>query len=457
MRPARGESEYAGEVKHGFPALQPGPRTIGIAAAVAAAVALLAVFILLLRSGSDDGATTATVSQSARLIQRGAVSRPPLVLPRVMASPPDVRLGAANAASSIPQGVVKPITGPEFTNYGHRIGPNSSGPWYLGTSTTPSLITPQPSAANAAPYAIEWSFDGSVFEVHLSGNSASYRLVVDGQYATPDEQKIAASDFAAHYLRVDFGSRAVRRIRLEAANNLGLDGIVIGKGDSVWRPAEETGPRVIVFGDSVVEGQIGHGNIIDSFVHQLGWLMGWDDIWASGSGGTGYVNAGPQGSQRVKLRDRLQNDVIKYKPDMVILEGGFNDATFAKDEVAKEVSLVIGAIHRALPSTKVVVLSPWYASEQLTKDQGATREAVKAAALTSADVYIDTFTGETFVRGHSTGKGTGPWITGTGADGSPASNGNADAYISSDRMHPTPAGHTYFAQRLAAALQVANP
>jgi lysophospholipase L1-like esterase len=439
--------------------LPQGSRLVGLAFLIGGGILLTVVVLaLLLRSTSgDDAAGTAGLTRSPQLLLQGANIRPPLVLPRVMATPPTVRLSAANAPSSIPDGVTKSITSPEFVNFGHRLGPNSSGPWYLGTSTTPSLLTPQPSAANAAPYSLEWGFDGAVFEIHLSANNASYRLVIDGEYATAEEQKIAANDFTPRYLRVDFGSRAIRRIRLEAANNLGLDGIVIGKADSIWRPSESTGPRIIAFGDSLVEGQVGTGNILDSFVHQLGWLMGWKDVWASGSGGTGYVSAGPQNSQRVKFRDRLQNDVIKYKPDLVILEGGFNDTSFDKDEVKKEVALVIGAIHRALPGTKVVVLSPWYTSSQLTEEQAETREAVKGAAIPNADVYIDTYTGETFVLGHSTGAATGPWITGTGAIGAPAANGNADVYIAADRMHPTPAGHSYYAQRLAAALQVLMP
>jgi len=374
-----------------------------------------------------------------------------------MTSPPTVRLSAANAASSITDAVNKPIIGPEFINYGHRLGPNSSGPWYLGTSTTPNLLAPQPSAANAAPYALEWAFDGSVFEVHLSGNNASYRLVINGEYATADEQKIAANDYSPRYLRVDFGTRGTRRIRLEAANNLGLDSIVISRGDSVWRPSEAAGPRVIVMGDSLSEGQVGTGNVLDSFVHQLGWLMGWDDIWASGSGGTGYLSPGPADSQRVKFRDRLQSDVIKYKPDLVILEGGFNDVSYSKEDIRKEVMLVVGAVHRALPGTKVIVLSPWYTSAQLTEQQLSARDAIREAALPNADVYIDTYSGETFVRGNLTAAATGPWITGTGAVGAPASNGNADLYVSSDRMHPTAAGHAYFAQRLASAIQVLIP
>jgi lysophospholipase L1-like esterase len=457
MKSGRGEGEYVGDVKRpvSIPSISL-PVAIGL---LAGGVVLIALVIigLLVRQASRDEAPPAVVGRGAQLLLQGANIRPPLALPSVMASPPAVRLSAANAPASITDSVSKPITGPEFINYGHRLGPNSSGPWYLGTSTTPSLLAPQPSAANAAPYAIEFGFDGSVFEVHLIGNNASYRIVVNGQYATADEQKITANDFTARYLRVDFGSRAIRRIRLEAANNLGLDSIVIGKSDSVWRPTESAGPRVIVFGDSVVEGQIGTGNILDSFVHQLGWLMGWDDTWASGSGGTGYVSPGPENSQRVKFRDRLQNDVIKYKPDLVILEGGFNDTTYAKEDISKEVSLVIGAIHRALPGTKVIVLSPWYTSAQLTDQQAAAREAVRSAALPSADVYIDSYTGETFVLGHPTGQPTGPWITGTGAVGAPANNGNADVYVSSDRMHPTASGHTYFAQRLAAAIQVLMP
>ena len=42
----------------------------------------------------------------------------------------------------------------------------------------------------------------------------------------------------------------------------------------------------------------------------------------------------------------------------------------------------------------------------------------------------------------------GSWITGTGKVGATAGDGNGDLLIANDGVHPSPAGHDYYARRI---------
>ena len=431
-------------------------------AAGGAVIALLALVALLFPFGGDDGRSGLAAPQGPSPVATEQTAAPGgprvLPLPSVMSRPPEVTLGLANAPSTIAGGVLKPVPGPEFVNYGHRLGLNAAGPWQTGTSTTPNLNTPQPSAANSAPYDVEWEFDGAAFEIHLLGNNAYYRLTVNGQFATAEPQVVAANDYQPHFLRVDFGSRAQRRIRLETANFIALDGIMISPDDTVWRPATPPGPRVIVLGDSYVEGQTGSGNTLDSFTHVLGHLLGWSDIWASGSGGTGYLSTGPANSARKRFQDRLQADVLQYRPDIVIVAGGYGDSeNFSGEQIRAAAEQLYRTIRTQLPATKLIVLGPWGTSSVITPNLAKTRDAIQPAATAQAHMFIDTYTGQIYVNGKAVGSAPGPWITGTGRAGNPANDGNADFYVSNDANHPTPAGHAYLARRLATAIATAWP
>jgi lysophospholipase L1-like esterase len=376
-------------------------------------------------------------------------------LPSVLPNPPAVTLGPANAPSTIANGVITPITATVFQNDGHRLGRDAGTPWYTGMSTTPNLNAPT-AWANAAPYALAWQYTGAAFDLHVDGNGASYRFLIDGQFATAAPQTVTATDDLPHYLHVAFSSAGSHTIVLETANYFALDGLVTSETDTL-APAASAGPRVIVLGDSFTEGQDGTGDVLPSYVEQLGLRLGWQDIWASGSGGTGYLNPGPAGSGREAFAGRLQQDVLQYRPDVVIVAGGFNDVpAYPADAIGAQASHVLQTIRTQLPHTTLIVLGPWGAGGTVPSALAAARDAIQTAAAPYADLFIDLFTGQSYRYGQPLGPATGRWITGTGNAGQPHGDGNADQYIAADGVHPTLAGHAYLGQRLADALLAAN-
>ena len=116
-------------------------------------------------------------------------------------------------------------------------------------------------------------------------------------------------------ISIDFlGSRAVRRITLQAEAGFGFLPVALGANDTLWKSSRQLGPRCIVLGDSFTEGT-GAASGATAFPAVFGKATGFEDIWASGSGGTGYIsNASGSGLTRYTFRQRIASDVIAYKP-----------------------------------------------------------------------------------------------------------------------------------------------
>lgn len=287
------------------------------------------------------------------------------------------------------------------------------------------------------PYVVEFDTDSAKIEIIRQGNdtTAKHRISVDGVPLTVDPQDGAASSLSSQYLvYFDLGSAKQRRVRVEFAGNARFKGVNVEAGRSVTRPEGQTGPRLIVMGDSFVEGTGATG--ITSFGKKTARLLDWWDAWASGVGSTGYVEPGTTG--KVKFRDRVQADVIDHAPDVVVVAGGINDRLHPPSSVGTEAGLLFDAIISGVPAVELLVVGPWWPNGSPPADILAVRDAIKAKATARGLLFVDPI-----AEG---------WITGNGNAGAPNGSGNADVYISSDGTHPTPAGHRYLGRRLAARI-----
>jgi lysophospholipase L1-like esterase len=244
--------------------------------------------------------------------------------------------------------------------------------------------------------------------------------------------------------------------------------------------------------------------------------MGWSDVWKSGVGGTGYLNAGTGG--RTTFRGRVAADVIAYAPDVVIVAGGINDTSSSQAAVQAEAALLFAQIRAGLPSALLVVVSPFWRNgvETFTSALLGVRDGVKAAAVEAGAVYLDVLelpipatvsttlaasaaSGATTVSlvapvpirstitigqpherrvvtalsgtgpysatvaalasAHSSGEAVatvGPSLwTGTGKVGTTTGAGNSDLLVTSDGTHPTQAGHNLIGSVVARLLDAA--
>ena len=110
--------------------------------------------------------------------------------------------------------------------------------------------------------------------------------------------------------------------------------------------ADLRGPRAIVFGDSFTTPQP------ESWPVWFGHALGWDDVWPSGVGGTGFVANGLGSTP--PLPDRVMSDLVPYRPDLVFIQSGLNDLGKDPAMVEAAAAKTVRMIRQNLPEAIVV-------------------------------------------------------------------------------------------------------
>lgn len=214
----------------------------------------------------------------------------------------------------------------------------------------------------------------------------------------------------------------------------------VNTGDTITpTTAPEQSSTLFLLGDSWAEGTA-FGPV--TFARLLPRYLGVDDISFSGQGGTGYVNAGPtgQGKSVIGSADRL-GCVVASGADDVVIFGSVNDDSQSPAAITAAATAAYSYLATNLPAARVHVVLPQHPNSVAEVDPGhvANVAAVRAAAEAAANVHsvID----------------TAGWLTGTGYSTMRTGDGNRDVFIGPDSVHPTPEGHEYLAERLAAILR----
>ena len=307
---------------------------------------------------------------------------------------------------------------------------------------------------------VDFLFAGDQIDFYTHGDGGGYRVFADGVEIT-DGATPASTNTAPHLyslpndgsnplVHIALDTPALRHIRIEgesldiggfAANGsypmLFPTGLV--NGSAITGPTQAIGPRMIVMGDSYTEGT-GTSGTLFSWETILGRTLGIWDTWCSGQGGTGYLNSGPSGGNKVPFASRYDTDIAPNNPDIIVFAGGINDNP---DINSSWTPAVLQAAATALyqhalsknPSAKIYVLGPWQPSATHSYPPLlGVRSALMAAAAAVPEVkFLD----------------VQPFFTGYGNTSSPHGDGNSDIYIGADGTHPNPAGHAYIASQLA--------
>lgn len=266
-----------------------------------------------------------------------------------------------------------------------------------------------------------------------AGHDYAYRVRVDG---SPSRIRFTPRDHWSTYdLRMRFNTRKRRQIvlDLEGAGSAFL-GAVQPRSGRLARPGFRIGPRTIVLGDSWTQAYPIR-TPFEGYVQVMARDLGLADAWASGIGGTGFVNPG----QYITFGQRLRSDVLKYHPRTVIVAGGANDITIPLAQLDLAAGSVFRRIRRAMPHARLVATGPWIPHGQTWPGLFQHADVVRRAVEANGGTFIDTT----------------QWITGTGSTLAPRGDGgNADSLIG-ERRHPNAAGYAYIGHRLAAALMAA--
>lgn len=355
-----------------------------------------------------------------------ALFRPPLIAGKraSMAMPPTVTV-YANATSTITSSTLISYTDSRFRYPGTDLIPSSGfASWAIAKPQVG-----QPSTGSTNMIRVRFVFQGSAFEwrTGAAGGSA-FRISINGQPA-PDTWTAIGSDVSDRLVKVDLGTRDIYDVGIDIWHGY-WGGVRVAPTDIIAPSPVSNTLRLAVLGDSYTDGS-SQPQQVGGYPFRLGELLGIEDVWYRGIGGTGFLTS-------TTYRSRLTADVVPYTPDVLLVQGSINDRTpysTSPGLLTAEINTLYAAIKAALPSTLVVATSPLYAKAQ-NSDMVTIGAEEKAAWQALGVPFIDATT----------------WNTGTGNTSAPAGNGTADFNCSADNLHPTQAGYDHLAVNLAAAL-----
>ncbi len=290
--------------------------------------------------------------------------------------------------------------------------------------------------------AIQIGHYGNQFSFMTKTNGAKFRLLIDGLLVTPKTISLSSSGLIVYQV-ITFAMAKKRIITIEGCGNIFIGSLLSNQGGYFFKVDNFTPTKAVIVGDSFTDGAnadaqyIGYANLLSQ---QLGW-----DGWCSGSGGTGYATSGPIAG-RFRFMDRVLQDVINNKPNVVVMAGGFNDVDFITNmgvsAYQKIVDSTIDSICHQLPTAKLISIGSFWNNNDTLALKDSVSECIERATVRNKGIFINP-------------KG---WITGTGYVDHTKGNGNADSLISADGTHPTNLGHEFLAKKLLQAyLDAINP
>jgi len=300
----------------------------------------------------------------------------------------------------------------------------------LGTNYYQNQANGQ-SGSGASPWVWEFDYYGAdlalYFRNAISGSSLFW-VWVDGQPTTAAPQaSTAASANSAFWYRLTWGAAKQRRVRVYTA---GADygGIAVQLTDSI-NQVGKPGYSILILGDSYTNGT-GATNQITSYPVSLGRMLD-VELFQCGIGGTGYVQPG---SGAIFGDSTRINPLGTLKPNEVWFVGSINDSSYTTTQVTTNANAAWAAVKAASPNSIIRVCGVQANSGSMSAANIANNTALKNAALAAGYSFFDPI--------------NEGWITGTGHVGGTTGTGNADVMVGSDAIHPSQAGHDYFARRL---------
>jgi lysophospholipase L1-like esterase len=188
----------------------------------------------------------------------------------------------------------------------------------------------------------QWSFvhEGTRLELQIRNNQFGFLIRIDNRFVSLDPYQSTGTVV----VKLDFGTHGRRRIDI-ISWQLGFGGVFTDPTDCLFA-ADLRGPRTIVFGDSFTTPET------VSWPVWFGHALGWDDVWPSGVGGTGFVADGYGTS--LALPDRVLSDVVPYRPEVVFIHSGLNDLGKPAAQVEAAAALTVRRIKQHLPEALVV-------------------------------------------------------------------------------------------------------
>ncbi|MGH7218285.1 MAG: SGNH/GDSL hydrolase family protein [Candidatus Microsaccharimonas sp.] len=249
-----------------------------------------------------------------------------------------------------------------------------------------SAFLPGGSTQNATwTFAVDFMTDANAVEFRFNAPTASVALglvFVNGKRI--QEQALRSTDRTAgsgYSWTLTFPTAATRRITIYGINNIAgrFGGVAIPAGYSLWKPVEAATRRIAFIGDSYTGGAgsppTGAGRQ-ETYMWNLGLLMGGDELINAGIGSTGFVTMAGGDAESV-FAGRI-DEVLAMNPDVVVIAGGRNDSPEGLQAAVEQLLQSVSSV----PEVYVF-------STASTTDQAAARNEIQAGCVAQNVPYID--------------------------------------------------------------------
>jgi lysophospholipase L1-like esterase len=303
-------------------------------------------------------------------------------------------------------------------------------------------MIPDPTMAVDHYYKVAFTCDCQRFEFAVQSRTANYRLWVDGSWTNADAEPLADDSPRTLFYQVAFPDKRPRQIKVMLDDDTPFFGVNAAASDTISAPQVPLGKRAIIYGDSLTTPIISEptlppaqpGRAGSGYPQDLGEYFNWD-WWESGVSGSGFTVGGVDNLTFVQ---RALTDICGRNPDLVVLFGGLNDASSTEQNTQQGATNFLSEVNACLPRTPIYLLGPQAPS--------ASVETAMAAAAALFPTTVDF-------------AGTAPqyWVYG---DRSDPTTGNAYLYLgdlSDNGGHPTPLGHDFLAEEVAASIMGLSP
>ncbi len=351
-------------------------------------------------------ASPATLAKQRRLERlRRAAARASLANPRNAGLHPEPLVITDNGAAlpAVTAATSYPCNGPNRGVW-HVVGGRYGSGGRIGAGVQDAAGTEINSYARWEVMA-----DSRYLTARLGPTTTPYRILVDGRYVSLGGTVLGATPGSVdQYLTLDFGTRSVRRIAIEATRTGKLAGGFVEDGAALWPVDVSDVPHGVFLGDSYVFGS-GPSLAADGVAVQMADRMGLA-LQASGSGGTGWNQTATtvlRFDQRIAGGDLTR---AYHAPEVVFLHASVNDALPAQNYATVQANALAGlrAARAQLPGVPIVVFGCVAAPNRMAAQVTACEAAVAAAVTAFADplcrfVPVD-------------GDPSGKWISGLGSE-----------------------------------------
>ena len=130
--------------------------------------------------------------------------------------------------------------------------------------------------------------------------------------------------------------------------------------------ASKVGGTALFYGDSITTGANSSGKIgFDPYIPGWPVQVHAEIVAATGNAGIQYVNTAVGGKNTQWGLDNVQERVISYAPDFVLIAFGMNDSMSAAN-YSTRIEATVNAIHSALPDTVVMLVPPMVPNPEAT-------------------------------------------------------------------------------------------